>query len=121
MGLKMETVLNSIALVTVVTGTFFSVVGVVGYMRLPDVYTRLHATGMVSIFGVVLLLVAAVAHTPVNWGHGLVLILVLLAAGPPTGHAIASAAHRIGLPRRHPVRDDLVGDRNTDSIDPDEC
>lgn len=116
----METVLNSIALVTVVTGTFFSVVGVMGYIRLPDVYTRLHATGMVSIFGVVLLLIAAVAHTPVNWGHGLVLILFLLAAGPPTGHAIASAAHRIGLPRRRPIRDDLAGDGQMDPIGPDE-
>jgi monovalent cation/proton antiporter MnhG/PhaG subunit len=74
----METFLQIIAIVAVVTGTCFSVVGVLGYFRLPDVYTRLHATGMVSIFGVVLLLVAAAVHTPVNWGHALVLILFLL-------------------------------------------
>lgn len=83
-----------------------------GDIRLPDVYTRLHATGMVSIFGVVLLLVASAAWTPVSWGHALVLILFLLAAGPPTAHAIASAAHRIGLPRKGALRDDLAGDGN---------
>lgn len=108
----METAFQLIAIVAVVIGTFFSVVGVLGYIRLPDAYTRLHATGMVSIFGVVLLLVASAIRTPGSWGHSLVLILFLLAAGPPTAHAIASAAHRIGLPRKKAVRDDLAGDNH---------
>jgi multicomponent Na+:H+ antiporter subunit G len=112
MVIFMETLFQLIAIVAVVIGTFFSIVGVLGYIRLPDAYTRLHATGMVSIFGVVLLLVAAAARTPRSWGLALVLILFLLAAGPPTAHAIASAAHRIGLPRKKALRDDLAGDGN---------
>lgn len=111
MVIFMETLFQLIAIVAVVIGTFFSVVGVLGYIRLPDAYTRLHATGMVSIFGVVLLLVAAGARTPGSLGHVLVLILFLLAAGPPTAHAIASAAHRIGLPRKRALRDDLADKR----------
>ena len=107
----METGLYLIATLTVAAATFFSVVGVLGYLRLPDVYTRIHAAGMVSIFGVVLLLVAAVLQTAVSWGHVLVLIFFLLAAGPPVGHAIGSAAHRIGLPRKSAVRDDLAKTR----------
>ena len=106
----MELFFHIITIAAVVAGTFFSVVGVLGYIRLPDVYTRLHAAGMVSIFGVVLLLVAAVVMAPANWGHALVLILFLLVAGPPTAHAIASAAHRIGLPRKGALRDDLADD-----------
>jgi multicomponent Na+:H+ antiporter subunit G len=105
---KMEPVSHIIAILAVAIGTCFSVVGVLGYFRLPDVYTRLHAAGMVSIFGVVLLLVTAAFRTPVSWGHALVLILFLLVAGPPTSHAIASAAHRIGLPRKGALRDDLA-------------
>jgi len=104
----METFLQIIAIVAVTIGTCFSVVGVLGYFRLPDVYTRLHATGMVSIFGVVLLLVATAVHTPVNWGHALVLILFLLAAGPATSHAVGSAAKRINLPMKGARRDDLM-------------
>ena len=104
----METFLQIIAIVAVTIGTCFSVVGVLGYFRLPDVYTRLHATGMVSIFGVVLLLVAAAVRTPVSWGHALVLIFFLLAAGPPTAHAIGSAAKRINLPMKGARRDDLM-------------
>ena len=56
----METIFQLMAILAVVVGTLFSVVGVVGFIRLPDVYTRLHATGKVGVFGVVLLLVAAV-------------------------------------------------------------
>ena len=96
------------ATLAVVIGTCFSVIGVLGYFRLPDVYTRLHTVGMVSTFGVVLLLVTAAIRTPVSWGHALVLILFLIIAGPPTAHSIASAAHRIGLKRKEAVRDDLA-------------
>lgn len=104
----MEAFSYIIAILAVVIGTCFSVVGTLGYFRLPDVYTRLHATGMISIFGVVALLVTAALQTPVSWGHALVLILFLLIAGPPTAHSIASAAHRIGLPRKGASRDDLA-------------
>ncbi len=104
----MESFSYIVAILAVVIGTLFSMVGVLGYFRLPDVYTRLHATGMVSIFGIVLLLVTAAVRTPVSWGHALVLILFLLVAGPPTAHSIASAAHRIGLPRKGAAQDDLA-------------
>lgn len=103
----MTTLLQLVAILAIVVGTFFSVVGIIGYIRLPDVYTRLHATGKVGVFGVVLLLIAAVAWTPLGWGKGLLLIVLLMVAGPVTSHAIASAAYRLGLPMREPVRDDL--------------
>ena len=78
-----------------------------GYLRLPDIYTRLHATGKVGVFGVVLLILAAIFWTPVGLGLGLVLMALLLLAGPATGHALASAAYRLGL-RPLNVRDDLA-------------
>ena len=103
----METILQLIALAAVVVGTFFSVVGMVGFVRLPDVYSRLHATGKVGVFGVVLLLVGAAACTPLGWGRALLLMVLLMVAGPVTSHALASAAFRIGLRIKRPVRDDL--------------
>lgn len=96
-----------IALIAVVAGTFFSVVGVLGYIRLPDVYTRLQATGKVGVFGVVLLLNAAVISLDLGLGQGILLILLLLITGPVTSHALASAAYRIGLPFKRAVRNDL--------------
>ena len=67
----------------------------------------LHATGKVGVFGVVLLLVAALMWTPLSWGKALVLIILLMIAGPVSAHAIGSAAYRIGLPMRDPIQDDL--------------
>ena len=103
----MEIILQLVALTAVILGTFFSVVGMVGFVRLPDVYTRLHATGKVGVFGVVLLLIAAAAWTPLGWGRAALLIVLLMVAGPVTSHALASAAFRIGLHLKQPVRDDL--------------
>ena len=103
----MDTLFQLIALIAVIIGTLFSIVGVLGYIRLPDVYTRLHATGKVGVFGVVLLLVAAVVWTPLGWAKALLLIVLLMVAGPVATHAIASAAYRIGIPRKNAVQDDL--------------
>jgi multicomponent Na+:H+ antiporter subunit G len=106
----MDLLLQLIAILAVVVGTIFSALGVLGYIRLPDVYTRLHATGKVGVFGVVLLLAAAVAWTPLGLGKGLVLIAMLMIAGPVTSHALASAAYRIGIPVKGALRDDLARD-----------
>ena len=104
----MEMFWQLIALVAVIVGTIFSVLGVVGYIRLPDVYTRLHATGKVSVFGVVLLLVAAAVLTPLGFGRAMVLITLVMLAGPGTAHALGSAAYRLSIPLRRAIRDDLA-------------
>ena len=104
----MDSFLQFIALIAVIIGTLFSVIGILGLIRLPDVYSRLQATGKVAVFGVVLLLVAAAAWTPLSWGRALLLILLLMVAGPVTSHAIASAAYRIGTPMRQAIQNDLT-------------
>lgn len=104
----LSTLFDLIAVAAVLVGTAFSLIGVLGMLRMPDVYTRLHATGKVSVFGVVLLLVAAIAITPLGFGKGLVLIALLVITGPAASHALSSAAYRIGLPLRGALRDDLA-------------
>ncbi len=111
----MQTILELIAIVAVIAGTTFSVFGVLGFIRMPDVYTQLHATGKVNIFGVVLLLLATVALTPLEFAKGLVLIGLLVAGGPVTSHAIGSAAHRIGIPMQRALRDDLSALEETEA------
>lgn len=113
-GMSVTFFFQLIALIAIIIGTLFSLIGVLGLIRLPDVYTRMHATGKVGVFGVVLLLVAAVIWTELGLGKALLLIILLMVAGPVTTHAISSAAYRIGLPMKGPVRDDL------ESVDPGE-
>ena len=94
----MEFVLQIFVVIALLIGTTFSLLGVTGYFRFPDVYTRLHATGKVGVYGVVFLLFAAVLWTPLSLGKGLVIIFAILLSGPVAAHALASAAYRIGIP-----------------------
>ncbi len=112
----MTIVLEIAAMVAILIGTAFSIIGLIGYVRLPDVYTRLHATGKVGVYGVVLLLVAAVLQTPLAWGKALILIILLMVSGPVAAHAIASAAANIGLPMDNPVVDELHLEKNIPEI-----
>ena len=105
-----STLFQIFALVAVIVGTFFSLIGVLGYVRMPDVYTRLHSTGKVGVFGVVFLTIATIAATGLTFGKGLILVALLLLTAPVATHAIASAAYRIGIPMRNVVRDDLAQD-----------
>jgi multicomponent Na+:H+ antiporter subunit G len=104
----METILQILALFLIVLGTLLSLIGVIGFIRMPDVYTRLHATGKVSVFGLVFLLLAASILTPLTIWKALLLIFFVLAASPTVSHAISSAAYRAGIPLIG-KRDDLKG------------
>ena len=96
------------AIVFLILGTIFSALGMLGVTRLPDIYTRLHATGKVSAFGAVLLLVAAILVTPLTVWKGLILIIFLVLASPVVSHAISSAAYKSGVPMAQVNRDDLT-------------
>lgn len=103
----MQTTLQILALIMLVLGTVLSIVGLIGFVRLPDVYTRLHATGKVSVFGLVFLLVAASILTPITAWKGILLIFFVLLASPAVSHSIASAAYRSGVKMENAKRDDL--------------
>jgi multicomponent Na+:H+ antiporter subunit G len=114
----MDTILQLITIIAVVIGAVFTSLGILGVTRMPDVYTRLHATGKVGVFGVVFLLIAAIAWLPEGRAKGLVLIAFLLLAGPVTAHALSSAAYRTGIPFATRVRDDLA--ESSEGASPDE-
>jgi multicomponent Na+:H+ antiporter subunit G len=103
----MQLFLEIVAAILIMIGTAFSVIGMIGNLRLPDVYTRLHATGKVSTFGVVLLLVAVSFIVPGAWSRALIMGALLLLSGPVVSHAIASAALRAGIAPKGLVRNDL--------------
>jgi len=103
----MENISILFSIIAISIGTLFSLTGVLGYIRFPDVYTRLHASAKVSVFGVVLLMTAAIIFTPLSFGKGLVLISLLLVSGPVISHALASAAYRINIPLVKTERNEL--------------
>jgi multicomponent Na+:H+ antiporter subunit G len=89
-------------------GMFFCVAGIIGMVRLPDVYTRLHATGKVTTVGLCGLLVSAAFLLPVVTLKVIALAVFCVLILPVSTHAIAAAAYRHGVPMARPVRDDLA-------------
>jgi len=80
-------------------GAFFIVVGAIGLIRMPDVFSRLHPAGMIDTMGVVLTVLglalqAGLSQVTVK----LVLIVVFVLFTSPTAtHALAHAAVAGGL------------------------
>jgi multicomponent Na+:H+ antiporter subunit G len=105
-----QIVLKIFAILALLSGIVFSTLGIIGVTRLPDVYTRLHATGKISAFGAVMILGAAIAVLrDLTLWKGLVLVIFLLLASPVVAHTISSAAYKTGLPMKQASRDDLAG------------
>jgi len=113
-----EALIKVAGIAALLLGTVFSALGILGMLRLPDVYTRLHATGKVSAFGAVLLLIAAIMLTPLSLGKGMVLIFLLLLSAPSVTHAIASAAYRSGIPMKAGSQDALGPRLSEDQDEP---
>jgi len=84
---------------SVILGLVFTVVGAAGVLRMPDVYTRLHAAGMTDTMGAgFLLLGLALNEGPTLIAVRLVLIWIFLLFTSPVGtHALARAALHAGV------------------------
>lgn len=109
LSLGWNTILKILAILFLLAGTIFSSLGMLGVKRLPDVYTRLHATGKITAFGAVMMVGAAAAILPgLTIFKGLLIIILLLLASPVVAHAISSAAYKTGLPLANAERDDLA-------------
>jgi len=111
----MNVVIQILTVVLVLVGTLFSILGVLGLIRLPDVYARLHAAGKVGVFGAALLAVAVALFAPFVASRAVILVMLLIIAGPVVSHALASAAHRLGIPVKRALRDALAEARGQGS------
>jgi multicomponent Na+:H+ antiporter subunit G len=89
-------------------GVVFSALGVLGLLRFPDVYCRLHASGKVSTLGLCGLLIGAAVIMPNLTLRAVALMVFMLITAPVASHAIGLAAHRLGVPMKDVWRDDLA-------------
>ena len=80
--------------VLIALGSFFVVTGAVGLVRMPDVYTRIHAASVIDTLGVLLLfsgLILQAGFTLVAAKLAILLALVFFTA-PVAAHALVQAA-----------------------------
>jgi multicomponent Na+:H+ antiporter subunit G len=93
------TVINVISAVFIISGLFFIVVGTIGLLRLPDFYSRMHATGKCDTLGVGLTITGLIIYNGFNFISVKLFFLVvfIFVANPVATHAIARAAYKVGL------------------------
>ena len=91
--------MTALAALILMIGVVFILFGVVGILRLPDFYTRLHAMGKCDTLGVALVLIALALYG--GWTLAslkLLLISIFISVANPTAtHALGRAAMRARL------------------------
>ncbi|QWC00768.1 monovalent cation/H(+) antiporter subunit G [Mycoplasmatota bacterium] len=89
-------VVNIIILLFLISGIFFFFVGVVGLLRMPNVFTRMHATTKCDTMGAGLVFAALImwqGFTFISANILLILIFVWI-TNPTAAHAIAKTAYK---------------------------
>jgi multicomponent Na+:H+ antiporter subunit G len=82
-------------------GFFFSLSGVVGILRMPDVYCRIQCSSKTITMGalpVLLALVIGEGPFSVYGSRALLVCGLLLVVNPAASHALARAAYKVGVP-----------------------
>jgi monovalent cation/proton antiporter MnhG/PhaG subunit len=84
-----------VAVALLALGLIVTTISLYGVLRMPDVYSQLHASGMASGLGVIAILIASIAtrDAALITRAALVATFLLLTA-PVASHAIAWAAYR---------------------------
>lgn len=96
--MMVDIIQNYIAGLLIIIGAAFALVAAVGLVRLPDVYSRMHAASKAGTLGsgVMLLALAVVANDQATITRALAGILFFLLTAPIAAHLLAKAAYAAG-------------------------
>ena len=88
-----------VAFALLALGVLLGLIGTIGVIRFPDVFTRLHASGVCSTTSLLSILIACMilAGFSVITGRLLVIALFFLATNSVTGHIIGHSAWSRGI------------------------
>jgi len=89
-----------LVLIFLFSGLFFLIAGVVGLIRLPDIYNRLHALGKCDTMGSGLIILAMILLIPgmTNIAKLLLMEIFILVINPVITHLITKTAYVKGTP-----------------------
>lgn len=90
----MDVLAGAIGVGFIFIGVAFSIVGVIGILRFPDTYSRLHASGKTSTLGVLFIGLGTAFILPGAILKIIALSIFIIFSGPLGSHAIAAAVHR---------------------------
>ena len=100
----MSILLDLLTWIFLIGGSFFSIVGGIGILRMPEFYSRLHGGGVTDTLGAALIIFALMFQTGLTLATlKLAMILFfLLVVSPSSCHALAKSAINQGL---NPITD----------------
>ena len=92
----MEWFVDAVSWLCLIAGGAFAIVGGIGIVRLPDLFTRLHAAGVTDTMGAGLILLGLILQSGLQLATFklFILLLFLIFIGPTSTHALAEAALR---------------------------
>ncbi len=98
--LFIQQVIPFVALFFIFGGFFFLLVGVVGLLRLPDVYTRMHAMGKCDTLGTGMMLIGMMLlfANITNVTKLILIAAMIITINPVVTHLIAKTAYNRGTP-----------------------
>ena len=86
--------IDALSWVCLVAGGFFGIVGGIGLLRFPDLFSRFHAAGVTDTLGAGLILIGLMLQA--GWSLITIKLVLILAFGlftsPTATHALAKAA-----------------------------
>ena len=94
-----DVILNIFSVISFIIGIFFILIGSIGILRLPDVFSRIHAAGMIDTAGASFIILGMILQS----GFSLItakLVFIgifIFFTSPITGHVTANLARRKGL------------------------
>lgn len=112
-----EISLSIIICLFVVAGCFLIFAGLLGIIRFPDVYCRMHASTKASTLGLMLVMTASIIFFATAGGHesyfysrSLLVVLFVLLTNPVGAHMLSKNAYRSGVEMcASSVQDDWEG------------
>ncbi|WP_198673756.1 monovalent cation/H(+) antiporter subunit G [Algibacillus agarilyticus] len=101
-------ILETLSIIFLVLGAFFSITGAIGLFRFPDFFTRVHAASITDSIATLLIIIGLILRTD----FGLIavkllfILIFLLLTSPTASHALAKSARHGGLLTMAETRDD---------------
>lgn len=91
---------ETLAGLMVIIGAFFALVASIGLVRLPDVYSRMHAASKAGTVGSGLMMIAlaVIATDSATTIRAIAGIFFFILTAPIAAHLLARAAYKVGYP-----------------------
>ncbi|MGB0682912.1 MAG: monovalent cation/H(+) antiporter subunit G [Magnetovibrionaceae bacterium] len=94
----MAEILDLASWVLLMAGCLLCIIGAIGILRLPDVFSRLHGAGIIDTLGVMMVMAGLLLQAP-SWIVAVKLVLVfvfIFFTSPTTTHALSRATLNSG-------------------------